>query len=221
MSDEDDPFERLGADVEDRDGDPFESLEDIPEKSADDRETDPMEGREDTGGSLEDDEFSPPGGDGSPRDGRSEWNVEGEFTEVTEPELGTGTGPNSGTVDESGVADAPTDADPFADVGGREGDPFESLEGEFESVEPGIDPEQVWERLEGTDDAVGGEARKRIYAEVSKHSYCKQCEHFSKPPDVNCTYEGTQIVEFLDMDTVRLVDCPIVAERKELGEHEE
>jgi uncharacterized OB-fold protein len=52
--------------------------------------------------------------------------------------------------------------------------------------------------------------------EVSKHSYCERCEHFSTPPGVTCTNEGTEILEFMDMETVRVINCPIVEERRAL-----
>ncbi|ERH10656.1 MAG: hypothetical protein J07HX64_02434 [halophilic archaeon J07HX64] len=52
--------------------------------------------------------------------------------------------------------------------------------------------------------------------EVSKHAYCESCEHFSEAPEIRCTHDGTEILDFLDMETVRLSDCPIVAERKGL-----
>ncbi len=103
------------------------------------------------------------------------------------------------------------------DVDAREGDPFESL-GAFEdrSVDE-VDPDVVWQTLASAE-AEGSvtKDRERTFAEVSKHSYCEQCEHFSPPPEVACGHEGTEIVEFLDMETVRLVDCPVVAERRRL-----
>ncbi len=102
------------------------------------------------------------------------------------------------------------------DDGGR-GDPF--AEGAFDDVEPeAVDAEGVWEDLSAatlrgsvTDDG------ETTYAQVSKHRFCERCEHFSEPPAVSCSHEGTEILEFLDMETVHLVDCPIVAERREIG----
>lgn len=54
--------------------------------------------------------------------------------------------------------------------------------------------------------------------EVSKHDYCEGCEYFSEAPEIRCTHEGTEILEFVDMDHVRVSNCPIVAERKGLEE---
>jgi hypothetical protein len=99
----------------------------------------------------------------------------------------------------------------------REGDPFKSMGEAFTEMEvEGVDPDEVWQRL--SDAGEGSDTREtgRSYAEVSKHSYCEQCEYFSDPPDVECSHEGTEIVEFLDIERVRVVDCPVVAERKNL-----
>lgn len=53
---------------------------------------------------------------------------------------------------------------------------------------------------------------------VPKRQYCESCEHFSEPPEVFCTHPGTTIVEFEDIDHVRVRNCPVVAERQALGE---
>lgn len=112
-------------------------------------------------------------------------------------------------------AGAPGDEDdPFSGLGGRSGDPFSEDETfEQEEVDP-IAEEQVWDQLTGAAERPGG----RQYAEVDKHSYCEHCEYFSGPPAVECGHERTEIVEFVDMETVRVVDCPVVAERRGLAE---
>lgn len=110
--------------------------------------------------------------------------------------------------------------DPFGDVGGRAGDPFD--DDIFEEMDVGeMDPDEVWESIADAEarGSVSEEA-ERIYADVSKHRFCEQCEFFSDPPDVACSHEGTEILEFLDNETVRVVDCPVVAERKELEKHD-
>jgi len=110
--------------------------------------------------------------------------------------------------------------DPFGDLGDREGDPFGSAESAFERMDvDGLDPDAVWESLAEAE--ARGSVTERddgVYAEVSKHSFCEQCEYFSEPPDATCTHEGTQIIEFLDMETVRVFDCPVVEQRRELHE---
>ncbi|WP_247009837.1 hypothetical protein [Halorientalis litorea] len=116
--------------------------------------------------------------------------------------------PAAGSTD---PGDAPDDDpfDSFSDVP-DEDDPFEAFESA--GVEE-IDPDAVWDSLA---DGADGDAEEQVFSEVSKHRFCERCEHFTGPPEVNCTYEGAAIVEFLDMETVRLLDCPIVAEQRAL-----
>lgn len=47
---------------------------------------------------------------------------------------------------------------------------------------------------------------------VDKRVYCQQCPHFSEPPAVHCTREGTRIVEVLEDGRFRLHNCPVVTE---------
>jgi len=109
------------------------------------------------------------------------------------------------------------DTDLFMDSVSRSGDPFESADGLFTSPDiETIDPDSVWQELTSRQSDDSKRERVRTYADVSKHAFCEQCEYFSNPPAVSCTHEGTDIVEFRDMETVRLIDCPVVAERKEL-----
>ncbi|PSP20031.1 hypothetical protein BRC62_00860 [Halobacteriales archaeon QH_10_67_13] len=108
------------------------------------------------------------------------------------------------------------EADPFADLDDREGDPFE--EDPFDPVETeAVDPDRAWEHLEDEADPTVEEPEGTV-TEVSKRRYCERCEYFSPPPDVSCTHEGTEILGFPDRETVRMVDCPIVARRRELEE---
>jgi hypothetical protein len=58
-----------------------------------------------------------------------------------------------------------------------------------------------------------GDRAERV---VEKRSYCQGCEHFSAPPDVHCSHEGTEILEAVDMEHFRVADCPVVAEDEEL-----
>lgn len=48
---------------------------------------------------------------------------------------------------------------------------------------------------------------------VAKRNFCERCRYFSSPPAVSCTHDGTDIVEFVDKDHVRVRSCPIVEER--------
>jgi hypothetical protein len=208
----DNPFEELEDEVSDREGDPFRSL------SAD--VSDEKDDESSTAGEDEDtewvDEFGVGGPETDRRAGPTEPATADDTADAGDEEMDWESEQSAGASVGAGEA-AGTDV--FGDIGNREGDPFDEG-GLFEERDTeGIDPDTVWEELAASD----GEQETRTvegrrFAEVSKHSYCEQCEHFSPPPDVACNHEGTNIVEFLDMETVRLVDCPIVAERLELEE---
>lgn len=206
------------------DEDPFDAL-DGPADGTDEAETDPFEqlGEHDRESEQPDD----PGGStpgrmpDDPFERRGERSIDDRRSE-SEPGSSGGASRTGAPGGDSGVdggnrGDAPGDAgdDPFASFSDvqSDDDPFEA----FESAGVGsVDHDAVWAELsaagEGRDAAGGKE-----FAEVSKHRFCERCEHFSGPPEVTCTYEGAAIVEFLDMETVRLVNCPIVAERRDLG----
>lgn len=247
MSDED-PFEELDEAVEDREGDPFDSLG-VPEDAAEDERSAPVDGDSGAGPGRE-----AADSDAEGDDGRSPWGEplepdapDGAATSRSRESTGAagstgGSGSErAGSPDEGGEATVDAEAgidtsttetemeestteirdEPSIDPGGsREGDPFESMGDAFTEMDvEGVDPDDVWQRLTSAESrgSVTQEA-ERTYAEVSKHSYCEQCEHFSAPPEIDCSHEGTEIVEFLDVDRVRVVDCPIVAERQDLEE---
>ena len=167
--------------------DPFGQLE----ESVEDRDGDPFEFL-----ATEDTDESPgfeadPGGDRAEGTGATSAD---EFREVTEPSVGPAEG------------QAPED------------DPFSEAAPDFAEVDLGdVDEDEVWDLLSDAQ-ARGSVAdvRDRTYAEGSKHSYCERCEYFTGPPSADCTHNGTEILEFVDMETVRVVDCPIVAERRQL-----
>ena len=125
-----------------------------------------------------------------------------------------GAEPASGSDGRRGpLADLAEDVDARRDRSGE--DVFEAAFAEqpFEEV----DDDTVWDD-DGDDESKFGavgeviEAGERTYV-VSKRNFCERCRHFSDPPDVRCTHEGTEIREFVDMDHVRLYSCPIVEER--------
>lgn len=192
-----DPFEDLDSVVGDRRGDPFERL-DTGEKSGNPRQpTETAPEMDETGNHT-----TPRGEPGDP--------VLGEQARTGRNEVGSEIDPHQ--------EESPGALPNFDDLGHREGDPFDGFRDAFEEVDVDeIDPDSVWQSLTSTDTEAGVTA-KRKYVDVSKHSYCESCEYFSDPPDVHCTHEGTEIVEFLDMETVRVVDCPVVTEREELEE---
>lgn len=84
-----------------------------------------------------------------------------------------------------------------------------------------IATEAVWEAIE-SDWPDAGELTDFQNSEtehvVPKRWYCEQCEHFSKPPEVHCTHPDTTILEFVGTENVRVRNCPVVAERKALGQ---
>jgi len=108
-----------------------------------------------------------------------------------------------------------------SDVGGAgsEDVDFDGLFAEmFTEEETGeIDADSVWEELEGGIDE--GEASGEEHV-VPTRAFCAQCDHVTDPPDVRCTYEGSEIVEFIDKNNVRVRNCPIVARRREVSEME-
>jgi hypothetical protein len=235
---EDNPFEDLEDEVGDREGDPFQHLD------ADDRDDDTETAQspwEDAGA-----ETSESADVGETTSESTDATTPGstdattsESTDATTPDQSAASDDSTSSVDQAaetasdsistGAESNPLTGDgtesgpeigPPSDTS-REGDPFESMEDAFtEQGVDEVDTEKVWQQL--TDAQSRGsvsEKQGRTYAKVSKHSYCEQCEHFSEPPDINCSNEGTEIVEFLDMQTVRVVDCPVVAERKELEDN--
>lgn len=144
-------------------------------------------------------------------------------TEASEGDGGTDADPTDGQ-----PAERRLEEDPFSEPSHTESevdtsDPFI----DFEPV-PGEDPfddfgvegsdDDVWADLSNAADTepVTEERDGRRVSDVSKHSFCEQCEYFTGPPRVACTNEGTDILEFLDMETVRVADCPVVAEREEI-----
>ena len=232
MSDEerDDPFESFDV-PEDREGDPFERLGDVgPDgaETADDAEatdgpkaTDAAD--EPTAGSA-DGLPEPPAESGadSPA-GTDEPAFEEEFIDEGAPFV-SGPGATADTAptgsESAGSQDDPLgDDDPFAGMAGRDGDPFGGGESVFESVDvESVDADEVWESLDEEPSTPSVEGSR--YVEVSKHRFCEQCEFFSAPPNAHCTHEEAEIIEFLDMETVRLLNCPIVAEQRELEDEE-
>jgi hypothetical protein len=118
-----------------------------------------------------------------------------------------------------------------ADAGGES--PFDNgevppeAEEAFDEVDVGtLDEEEAWSRVETDDDdgaeagSTAGESRERREMAVPKSTYCERCEHFSAPPRMECTHDGTEILELVDREHVRVADCPVVEERDALGEHE-
>ena len=195
--DDEDPFEEFEA-PEDYEDDPFERLGDA----------DPAE---DAGGDPTDQS-----GDDAPA-------FEEEFIDESDP-FATGSGqslPGGDTASEGaeGGDDPFEPDDPFDGIEHRKDDPFGEGESVFESIDvDGLDADEVWESLDQEPSTPTVEDSR--YVEVSKHRFCEQCEHFASPPNAHCTHEGAEIIEYLDVETVRLLNCPVVAEQRELENEE-
>ena len=208
--DEGDPFENL-EDTGDREGDPFEALGGEVSDREDSADTTPR--------SRESDEGTPGIGPDGPFDASSETQGARSETEWFE-----GSSPDAG----DSSSEPETRGDSFPESGGRSdpvsgsGDPFEGSESAFERMDvEGADPDAVWDQISETEDRGSvADVEGDTYAEVSKHSFCERCQYFSGPPEVSCSHEGTEILKFLDMDTVRVVGCPIVAQRRDIEERE-
>lgn len=106
------------------------------------------------------------------------------------------------------------DTVPESDGHGGEGADGAGVEDLFGEPDEGADPEVFDERSTDpeADTVDSGESI------VPKRSYCERCEHFSAPPEVGCTHDGTRIVEMVDRGHFRVVNCPVVAEREALAE---
>ncbi|WP_436906830.1 hypothetical protein [Halosimplex marinum] len=220
-ADRGDPFDSFDE-YRDREGDPFDSLGEGPD---DDR----------SGGTGGDDPSDDPSDDEESAAQGPATGADPDPFEYVDDRDGGSERTDSGGVGEPRDSGAGDDSfggrgeDPLADVEVSEGDPFESASSAFErSGVEGIDPDEVWDRLTAEPDAdpsTGGEGEvdppdgdEDDVVTVSKHGYCEGCEHFSSPPDVTCTHEGTDILEFVDIDRVRVSNCPVVEERRELEE---
>lgn len=197
---DDDPFEAFDAPD---DVDPFEDLQGPDEESTDDAAT------------TSDDNQTPPGRMAD--DPFSQTAESGDDADV----------PFGGEVKSGADVDGDTDDtdptdDPFASFAGAgsRGSPDDDPFSTFESVGVDeVDPDVVWDALSTAEEEGVPEFDEKVFYEVSKHSFCERCEFFSGPPETRCTYEGAAIVEFLDMETVRLVNCPVVAEQRQLEEN--
>ncbi|QGN06066.1 hypothetical protein Hrd1104_01335 [Halorhabdus sp. CBA1104] len=229
MSDDDDPDgdSHSAADEDTAAGDPFEAIsagDDAPLAPTDGGDEDPFE-RIDVDDRPADpfadlgDQQADARGDAASETGRFDAFGYDDRTDSTpadaahQPETGA-------DADEQPVVDSDVD-DPFDRLGvDRRGEaPFDRL-GEGRVVDAERDSE-LWEALSRSEAEPETERQgQRRFAEVDKHSYCERCEYFSKPPDVACSNDGTDIIEFVDSETVRVADCPIVAEREELADYE-
>jgi hypothetical protein len=110
--------------------------------------------------------------------------------------------------------------DPFAEL--DEDDSTPPPEDPFEKIEvEAIDEDEVWnaileddlstEQRSVPDPESGDDSDETV---VKTEQYCKNCEHFSAPPDSVCTNPGTEIVELVGVDQFLVRNCPVVESRK-------
>jgi hypothetical protein len=154
---------------------------------------------------------------------------------------GTGSDPDPDRDEESDAFDSLGDPaseidDPFDELGfpdsGREdlsddatGEPDEwddeaaPLDDAFEQMDVGGPAEEdVWESLDADAETDAFDGSASVPGEgdaehvVSKRTYCQQCPHFTSPPEVACTHEGTTIVEAVGFDEFRVRNCPMISE---------
>jgi hypothetical protein len=100
--------------------------------------------------------------------------------------------------------------------GGRSEDEFEELFAEMEVGD--VDADDVWEQFSEDEDPMFETAFVEEDREVTvvEKSLCHGCEHFADPPETGCTHDGTDIDAEVDTGHFRVLDCPVVAERKEM-----
>jgi hypothetical protein len=89
--------------------------------------------------------------------------------------------------------------------------------GAADVVDPAAAPDEAGPEREDVEAVPRGEAdAARPDHVVPARSFCEQCRHFSEPPAVACTHEGTDIVELVDLDRFRVRGCPVVEERADV-----
>ena len=214
----DDPFDDIDSDAHrDREGDPFADLD-----AESDADGTPSVPETDSEG----------GGEGSGADSADPFEYMSEASGASDPERRAGDqadGPQDGP-DGQRAESVDVAGDAFGDVDVSRGDPFEESGSAFERVDvDSVDPDAVWDRFtEGAEqtadpghETLGGEAvpdDASDTVEVPKRRFCQTCPHFTAPPEIECTHEGTEILTFVGSDEVRVANCPVVDERRALGE---
>lgn len=105
--------------------------------------------------------------------------------------------------------------DPFEQLDSSDIDEPDELEELFaESSVEDLDSDSVWEELEESESiGVDEETATAAIHVVPKRAFCQECPHLDEPPNVRCTHEGTEILEFPDNDHVKVRNCPIVEKR--------
>lgn len=146
------------------------------------------------------------------------------MSDLPEDDRNTGDGDRR-TAGEDETAGDPSSPDPVSDPAGA--DPETALEDldvaaedlpedAFTEMETGeVDEDFVWAEVADDVEPAAEETADEVV--IPKRKYCERCEYFASPPEATCTHEGTEILELVDMEHFRVVDCPVVAERRKIG----
>lgn len=134
---------------------------------------------------------------------------------------GAGTEPHDADPDrEAPLSDLAAEVERRREHADEDREEFDDLFSE-ESVGE-VDRETLWAQVTAEEPTAGpGEgtaAAGRELRVVEKAGYCQGCPHFSDPPAVHCTHEGTEILEVADTDRFLVSNCPVVREDEELGD---
>ena len=130
------------------------------------------------------------------------------YDESPDRTLGARTEPDGADDGTDPFAELDASPDPDAPPG-SDGDPFERM-----AVDE-VDMDDVWDALDDDLPPVSGDESgpdTRSDDIVDKRTYCQRCPHFAEPPETACTLEGTDIVEVIGFDELRLRGCPMVSE---------
>lgn len=198
-NDVDDPFSEFD-DIDNRDGDPFEDF-DPPTEPADEPNT---------GDSITESQSD-----------SAATNSDGQEADSPQP----GTDAKKGHLEVTSPADIAPDVDiqdGVFDTDHGDDDPF-GADSPFEKVDTEtIDEEALWEEIQSdesdtAEDSTSPSASAIDEVVVSKSKFCQQCKYFAEPPNIGCEHDGTEIVEFVGADDIRISNCPVVAKERELG----
>lgn len=129
---------------------------------------------------------------------------------------GAGDGPRGPGADDSPLGDLARELEDR-----RRDDGDDLFERAFDRVDvESVDAGDVWstledDHIEATVESPRTDAEREVFV-IPKRDYCQRCQYFSDPPDVACTYEGSEIVALEDVEHFRVADCPVVRGEEEL-----
>ena len=111
--------------------------------------------------------------------------------------------------EEMDVSDVDTDALWESVLDGSDAEPVDFDAAGASGDDTAADGDEVWKAASAS--ASGSEADEQRETVVPKDSHCESCYFFSAPPEVACTYEGSEIVEIVDSERFQVENCPVVA----------